>query len=77
MDDIRQAFGSVVRQARLDRGWTQEDLADLTGLQPTYISDVERGRRSPGLTTQSRLASAFELRIWELMKLAEESIPGT
>jgi transcriptional regulator with XRE-family HTH domain len=32
MDGALQQFGENVRQARLDRGWTQEDLADKTDL---------------------------------------------
>jgi transcriptional regulator with XRE-family HTH domain len=38
----------------------------------TYISDLERGARSPGLAVQQRLASALGVMVWELMKIAEE-----
>ena len=71
MDDIERAFGAAVRSFRQERGWSQDDLADRAGLQPTYVSDLERGRRSPGMSTQARLASAFGVKVWQLFRLAE------
>lgn len=61
-----------MRTLRQERGWTQEDLADASGLQPTYISDLERGARSPGLATQQCLAEALGVKVWQVFKLAEE-----
>lgn len=72
MDDLPRALGAAVRLLRQERGWTLDDLADASGLQPTYLSDLERGARSPGLATQQRLASAFGVKVWQLFHLAEE-----
>lgn len=69
--DLRVAFGAAIRQLRQERGWTQEDLADVSGLQPTYLSDLERGARSPGLATQQRLAKALGVKVWEVFRIAE------
>lgn len=71
--DLRSAFGAAIRQLRQEQGWTQEDLADAAGLQPTYVSDLERGARSPGLTTQQRLAQALGVKVWQVFRLAEET----
>ena len=71
-----QAFGVAVRTLRQERDWSQDDLADASGLQPTYVSDLERGVRSPGLVTQQRLAQAFGLKVWQLFHLAEEGRPA-
>lgn len=71
MDDLRRAFGAAVRTLRQERGWTQDDLADAAQLQPTYISDLERGARSPGLTTQQRIAQALGVKVWQVFRLAE------
>jgi transcriptional regulator with XRE-family HTH domain len=72
VDDLAVAFGAAVRTLRIQRGWTQDDLADAAGLQPTYVSDVERGERRPGLPNQGRLAAALGVKLWELIRLAEE-----
>jgi transcriptional regulator with XRE-family HTH domain len=44
-----------VRQARLDRGWSQEDLSGKTGLATVRVSRIERGVREIRLTTLVRL----------------------
>jgi transcriptional regulator with XRE-family HTH domain len=71
MDDLRRAFGAAVRTLRQERGWTQEDLADAAHLQPTYVSDLERGRRSPGFSTQQRIAGALGVKVWQVFRMAE------
>jgi len=55
-----QRFGANVREARLRRGWTQEDLAHSTGLAVVQISRIERGAREVRLSTVVRLISALE-----------------
>jgi len=54
-----QRFGANVRQARLDRGWTQEDLSRATGLATVQISRIERGQREIRLTTLIRLVDGL------------------
>lgn len=50
----------IVRKLRLQRGWSQEQLAELTGLSVRTIQRVERGA-TPGLETAKSLASVFEV----------------
>jgi transcriptional regulator with XRE-family HTH domain len=54
-------FGRNVRAARIARGWTQEQLADETGLASVQISRIERGTREVRLTTLLKLLKALEL----------------
>jgi transcriptional regulator with XRE-family HTH domain len=56
-----QRFGTNVRQARLDRGWTQEDLAHETGLATVQVSRIERGVREIRLTTLIRLLDGLDV----------------
>ena len=55
-----EQFGSNLRALRLEKGWTQEQLADRAGLAPVQISRVERGVREIRLTTLLRLIEALE-----------------
>jgi transcriptional regulator with XRE-family HTH domain len=57
--DIRERLGTNVRRFRLEKGWTQDDLAEVTGLDRTYISGIERGRRNPSLLVIQRIALAL------------------
>jgi transcriptional regulator with XRE-family HTH domain len=50
----------LVRKLRLQRGWSQDQLAELTGLSVRTIQRVERGQR-PSLETAKALASVFEV----------------
>jgi transcriptional regulator with XRE-family HTH domain len=57
---------------RIERGLTQEQLADAANLHMTYVSDLERGARSPGLAVQQRLAHALGTHIWQIFRLVED-----
>jgi transcriptional regulator with XRE-family HTH domain len=45
---------------------TQERLAELTGLDPTYISGIERGRRNPSLKNIVKIARALKTSVAKL-----------
>ena len=57
----RAAFGARVRELRLARGLSQEQLAERAGLHRTYVSSLERGRRNVGLDNILDLAAALEV----------------
>lgn len=65
---ILAALGRNVRRQRDTRQFTQEKLAEKSGLDPTYISDIERGLRNPGIKNVARLAKALGLSTSELCK---------
>jgi transcriptional regulator with XRE-family HTH domain len=64
--DIKLLFGQNVRKYRLEKGISQEKLAELTGLHRTYISDVERGKRSISLDNIQKFGYALEIEIYKL-----------
>jgi transcriptional regulator with XRE-family HTH domain len=53
-------FGRNLRAAREEKKWTQEQLADKSGLASVQISRVERGVREVRLTTLLRLMKALD-----------------
>jgi transcriptional regulator with XRE-family HTH domain len=54
-------FGAVVRRVRKEHEWTQEDLAERSGLTTTYVGQVERGDKVPSLTVVLKLAHALNV----------------
>lgn len=52
--------GANIQRLRKEKGWSQEELADRTGLHRTYISSVERGRRNPTITVIEKFMIALE-----------------
>ena len=69
--DPRVLFGRRVRELRTDRGFSQEQLAELSNLHRNYIGGVERGERNIGLINIVELAHALRVKPAVLM----ESIP--
>jgi transcriptional regulator with XRE-family HTH domain len=59
-------FGKQVKTLRLERGWTQEFLADELEVDRSYVSSLERGMRNPTLKTIARIASIFKVTISKL-----------
>ena len=56
---LLQAFGETVRSARLKAEMTQEQLSFRAAVHRTYVSDLERGLKSPTLDVIAALAEAL------------------
>lgn len=59
-------LGRHLRERRLAKRWSQEELAERVGSDRTYISDMERGLRNPSLKTLARLAFKLGVSIGDL-----------
>ena len=59
-------FGEAVRKARTVAGMTQEDLADKSGLDRSYVGGVERGERNPTLSVIEKISNGLGLSLSEL-----------
>lgn len=70
---IEAAFGRALREVRSRQKLSQEQLALKCGVHPTYVSQLERGLKSPSLRTIERLAVALGMRPHLLVKAAEDS----
>ncbi|WP_110589283.1 helix-turn-helix transcriptional regulator [Microbacterium suaedae] len=55
-----------LHERRLDRGWSQQRLADELGVSRQTVISIERGRFDPSLPLAFRLAEVFDCRIDEL-----------
>ena len=64
--EICKEFGKNVKKYRKVLGISQEELADLSGLHRTYISNVERGLRSISLGNIQKIANALKIEIYKL-----------
>ncbi|MGK7345737.1 MAG: helix-turn-helix domain-containing protein [Candidatus Nitrospinota bacterium M3_3B_026] len=70
---LEKVFGEVMRDLRKKRGFSQEELGFETGYHRTYISLLERGLRSPTLTTIFQLATALEVKPSEIIRQVESA----
>lgn len=60
-----------LRRLRHLRGWSQEELADRTGIHRTYISGLERGLRNPTVSSLDLMAAAFAVEPEELIRRSQ------
>jgi transcriptional regulator with XRE-family HTH domain len=67
-----QLFGEILREARIEKGLSQEQLALACDRHRTYISLLERGQNSPSLRTLFLIASALGLKASELVRRVEQ-----
>jgi transcriptional regulator with XRE-family HTH domain len=66
METIESRFGQRVRELRLAKGFTQEELALEAGIHRTYLGGIERGERNPALKNIASIAKALGVAMLEL-----------
>jgi transcriptional regulator with XRE-family HTH domain len=59
VDQISTIFGQVLREQRMSRELSQEELALAADVDRTFVSQMERGIRQPTITTLMKLAGAL------------------
>ena len=66
--NIQTALGARIRKLRKAQEWSQERLAEYSGMHWTYIGQVERGERNLTLQSIQAIAKALGLKISELFR---------
>ena len=67
---IHIKFGDRIRALRAEHALTQEKLSQRAGISLYYVQLLEARKpsRSPSLSILERLAKAFDMEVWELLK---------
>ncbi len=61
----------IIRKLRLRSGWSQDQLAELSGLSIRTIQRIERGQK-PSLESLKSLAAVFEMNVSDLQQESEK-----
>jgi transcriptional regulator with XRE-family HTH domain len=69
---IEKAFGQTLKKLRQEKGLSQEALASHSGFHRTYISLLERGAKSPSLSTLDRLSQALDISLSDFVDAIEQ-----
>ncbi len=71
MRQFESYFGEVIKQRRRAQGMSQDELGHVSGLHRTYISEIERGLKSPSLRAMAAIAAAMGVNVSTLIAEAE------
>lgn len=66
-----ELFGARMREIRMKRGLTQQDIAERADIAQTHVSDIELGFKLPNLLTVVRLAIALECKVVQLTSVLD------
>ncbi len=69
---IYTCLGKVINERRKKLGMSQEELAEKSGIDRAFISNVERGKRSPSYRSVAHLAHGLKMRYSRLVHKCEE-----
>lgn len=68
---LQKQFGRRIRELRLSRGLSQEELAFKAKVHRTYLGGIERGERNPSLKNIAEIAKALGVSLGQLFEKAE------
>jgi transcriptional regulator with XRE-family HTH domain len=67
-------FGKLIKEQRKAKGLTQQQVADYTGLDRSFLSELERGKMLPSLETFFKLAPVLKLKPAEFIEKIERAL---
>jgi transcriptional regulator with XRE-family HTH domain len=70
-DSVPKKLGLNIRKRREALDFSQEMLAEKAGLDQTYISGIECGKRNPGIKNVARIAKALGIKTTVLLEGVE------
>jgi transcriptional regulator with XRE-family HTH domain len=70
--NLDRILGQEIQRRRIEKSWSQEYLAEVTGLHRTYISQLERGLKSPSVRVLHHITKALGLKMSVFLQAVEE-----
>jgi transcriptional regulator with XRE-family HTH domain len=64
-------LGAAIRAARKARGLSQEALAEIAGIDRSYMGGIERGEHNLAIMNLLKIADALEIKLSELLRTAD------
>ena len=66
---ITEAVAARIRQLRLEKGFSQEEVSLTAGINPAYYGQVERGLKCPTIDTLYKISLALDVSLPELLRV--------
>ena len=68
MTNLKRKFGEKIKKLRVEKGVTQEQLADEAGISVDFLSLIERGRNAPSFKNLEKIARALKVSVKDLFE---------
>lgn len=76
MIQLTKIIGQRVRHYRLEKGWSQEQLAERAGCHPTYIGQIERGEKNATVESLWKISSGLGVSLSKLFECIGDDTPS-
>jgi transcriptional regulator with XRE-family HTH domain len=73
--EIKKLIGDRVKDLRLKKKFTQERLSEDIGINPKYLSSIERGKENPTLNMLIKLAVSLDVEMEQLFSYLQYEDP--
>lgn len=73
LEYLKEYLGPKVAKLRKEKGWSQEELSNISGVATTVISRIENGSAIVSLSMLAAIAHAFGLPLYEFLKIENEN----
>ncbi len=73
--NLKEMIGSRIKDIRNKKGITQEQLSESVGINPKYLSSIERGKENPTLNILLKLAQSLDVNLDEIFSSVQIEDP--
>ena len=76
-EKITEAAAARIRQLRLEKGCSQEEVSLTAGINPAYYGQVERGLKCPTIDTLYKISLALDVSLPELVRVDMSAVQSS
>jgi transcriptional regulator with XRE-family HTH domain len=66
--NLQSKLGKRIRAFRVEKGWSQVEMADLLAMNRGYLSELETGKRDPSLSVLKTIADGLSIPLSKLFE---------
>lgn len=71
-----ECLGVIIKETRINNALSQEGLSKITGLDRSYLSQVETGKKSPSFSTLLKISTGLDIKLSTLIFKFEDQFPN-
>lgn len=65
MSELNVQIGQLLKDLRDERGWSLREFGLIVGMNKTYLSDIELGKRNPTMNSLEKIVAGYGLTVKE------------